>query len=112
MVEIWNTIQPDMCDDVIHLMTHLADSLHGNNKKLILVIPPKRAQGGNTPFTAEHFDQLADVVDYFSLMFRVNKFKQFIQNINQLKYDRFNFCFNSLVGAVQRNISNLVYGIL
>ena len=74
VVEIWNTIQRDMCDDVIHLMTHLADALHGNGKTLILVIPPKREQGQTTPFTADHFDMLADVVDYFSLMARGLKY--------------------------------------
>ena len=45
-----------------------------SGKTLILVIPPKREQGQTTPFTADHFDMLADVVDYFSLMPRGLKY--------------------------------------
>ena len=60
-----------MADDVVHLMTHIADSFHGNDKKIILVIPPTKdpnAQGASAQFTKKHFDQLEQVVDFFSLM--------------------------------------------
>ena len=49
-------------------MTHVADAFHANDKKLILVVPPKKDQGGQTGFTPDHFEKLRSVVDYFSLM--------------------------------------------
>ena len=49
-------------------MTHVADAFHANDKKLILVVPPKKDQGGQTRFTPDHFEKLRSVVDYFSLM--------------------------------------------
>ena len=73
VVEVWNSITMDMADDVVHLMTHLADALHGNDKLLILVIPPTKENARDAQFTRKHFEKLKDVVDFFSLMTKASK---------------------------------------
>ena len=64
-----------MADDVVHLMTHLADALHGNDKLLILVIPPTKENARDAQFTRKHFEKLKDVVDFFSLMTKASKYR-------------------------------------
>lgn len=61
--------------EVSHLVSDLAEALHQNNKKLVIVIPPpvkmrpdSLKESIEARFNKEDFDLLKDKVDYFSLM--------------------------------------------
>ncbi|XP_048163609.1 chitinase domain-containing protein 1 isoform X4 [Corvus hawaiiensis] len=70
VVEVWSQLGNQKQTELIHLLTHLSEALHEAQLKLILVIPPAVAAGTNQPgmFTKKEFDQLASVIDSFSLM--------------------------------------------
>ncbi|XP_025914937.1 chitinase domain-containing protein 1 isoform X3 [Apteryx rowi] len=70
VVEVWSQLGNRKQMELIHLLTHLSEALHEAQLKLILVIPPAVAAGTNQPgmFTKKEFDQLASVIDSFSLM--------------------------------------------
>lgn len=57
--------------EINHLLTDLANTLHENNKFLILVIPPPITnidKPGRAIFDKDDFDQLKDHIDGFSIM--------------------------------------------
>ncbi|MGH0136549.1 UNVERIFIED_CONTAM: hypothetical protein FKN15_034906 [Acipenser sinensis] len=56
--------------ELVHLVTHLCEALRSARLVCILVIPPAIAPGSNQPgmFGKSEFDQLAHIVDGFSLM--------------------------------------------
>ncbi|XP_066491906.1 chitinase domain-containing protein 1 [Tiliqua scincoides] len=70
VTEVWSQLGNQKQAGLIHLLTHLSEALHQAQLKLILVIPPAVMPGTNQlgMFTKEEFDQLAPVVDGFSLM--------------------------------------------
>ncbi|XP_039389421.1 chitinase domain-containing protein 1 [Mauremys reevesii] len=70
VVEVWSQLGNQKQTELIHLLTHLSEALHEAQLKLILVIPPAVTPGTNQlgMFTKKEFDQLAPVVDSFSLM--------------------------------------------
>uniref|UniRef100_A0A7M4FBK6 Chitinase domain-containing protein 1 n=1 Tax=Crocodylus porosus TaxID=8502 RepID=A0A7M4FBK6_CROPO len=59
-----------MVQELIHLLAHLSEAMHKARLKLTLVIPPAVSPGSNQlgMFTKKEFDQLAPIVDSFSLM--------------------------------------------
>ncbi|XP_070534735.1 chitinase domain-containing protein 1-like [Ptychodera flava] len=69
VLEILSQMPGQKKEDAIHLIADLADAIHQENMKFILVIPPPVTQS-NTPgmFLKEDFDILSPVVDVFSLM--------------------------------------------
>ncbi|XP_030416512.1 chitinase domain-containing protein 1 isoform X3 [Gopherus evgoodei] len=70
IVEVWSQLGNQKQTELIHLLTHLSEALHEAQLKLILVIPPAVTPGTNQlgMFTKKEFDQLAPVMDSFSLM--------------------------------------------
>ncbi|XP_037755528.1 chitinase domain-containing protein 1 isoform X4 [Chelonia mydas] len=70
VVEVWSQLGNQKQAELIHLLTHLSEALHEAQLKLILVIPPAVTPGTNQlgMFTKKEFDQLAPVMDSFSLM--------------------------------------------
>ncbi|XP_053102234.1 chitinase domain-containing protein 1 isoform X3 [Hemicordylus capensis] len=70
VAEVWSQLGNQKQSGLIHLLTHLSEALHQARLKLILVIPPAVMPGTNQlgTFTKKEFDQLAPVVDSFSLM--------------------------------------------
>uniref|UniRef100_A0A8D0CEA9 Chitinase domain-containing protein 1 n=1 Tax=Salvator merianae TaxID=96440 RepID=A0A8D0CEA9_SALMN len=70
VVEVWSQLGNQKKTGLIHLLTHLSDALHQAQLQMILVIPPAVMPGTNQlgMFTKKEFDQLAPIVDSFSLM--------------------------------------------
>uniref|UniRef100_A0A8D0GJ78 Chitinase domain-containing protein 1 n=1 Tax=Sphenodon punctatus TaxID=8508 RepID=A0A8D0GJ78_SPHPU len=70
VVEVWSQLGNGKQTELVHLLSHLSEALHQARLKLILVIPPAVTPGTNQlgMFTKKEFDQLAPVVDSFSLM--------------------------------------------
>ncbi|KAI1890112.1 hypothetical protein AGOR_G00169930 [Albula goreensis] len=56
--------------ELVHLVRHVCEALHAGKLSCVLVIPPAVAPGSGQPgmFGREEFEQLAAVVDGFSLM--------------------------------------------
>uniref|UniRef100_UPI00398E5169 chitinase domain-containing protein 1-like n=1 Tax=Pristiophorus japonicus TaxID=55135 RepID=UPI00398E5169 len=56
--------------ELVHVIRHLSEALHAAKLKAVLVIPPAISPGTNQPgmFGKQEFDQLAQLVDGFSLM--------------------------------------------
>ncbi|XP_067935278.1 chitinase domain-containing protein 1-like [Watersipora subatra] len=69
-IEIWSQMPAMIQSDAIHFLIDLASMLHQAKKIIVLVVPPLQiSSDANSPsFTREHFDQLKDSIDYFSLM--------------------------------------------
>ncbi|XP_060119006.1 chitinase domain-containing protein 1 isoform X1 [Heteronotia binoei] len=70
VVEVWSQLGNQKQMGLIHLLTHLSEALHQARLKLMLVIPPAVMPGTDQlgMFTKKEFDQLAPIVDSFSLM--------------------------------------------
>ncbi|XP_041361503.1 chitinase domain-containing protein 1-like [Gigantopelta aegis] len=69
VVEIWSQLGGHMKDELVHFLTHMANSFRKEKKTFILVIPPPVYSGNAVGmFTKKEFDLLAPVVDAFSLM--------------------------------------------
>nr|XP_028590637.1 chitinase domain-containing protein 1 isoform X1 [Podarcis muralis]XP_028590646.1 chitinase domain-containing protein 1 isoform X1 [Podarcis muralis]XP_028590657.1 chitinase domain-containing protein 1 isoform X1 [Podarcis muralis]XP_028590668.1 chitinase domain-containing protein 1 isoform X1 [Podarcis muralis]XP_028590676.1 chitinase domain-containing protein 1 isoform X1 [Podarcis muralis] len=70
VAEVWSQLGNQKQTGLIHLLTHLSEALHQVRLKLMLVIPPTVMPGTNQlgSFTKKEFDQLAPIVDSFSLM--------------------------------------------
>ncbi|XP_060132375.1 chitinase domain-containing protein 1 isoform X2 [Zootoca vivipara] len=70
VAEVWSQLGNQKQTGLIHLLTHLSEALHQARLKLMLVIPPTVMPGTNQlgSFTKKEFDQLAPIVDSFSLM--------------------------------------------
>uniref|UniRef100_A0ABI0NRJ6 Chitinase domain-containing protein 1 n=1 Tax=Bos taurus TaxID=9913 RepID=A0ABI0NRJ6_BOVIN len=70
VVEVWNQLLVQKHAGLIHLLTHMAEALHQARLLVFLVIPPAVAPGTNKlgMFTNTEFEQLAPVLDGFSLM--------------------------------------------
>lgn len=75
-MEIYLQLNGNAKFEVHHLVSDLAAALHESGKKLCVVIPPPVKTNPKKPeqeiidnkFNREDFDQLKDIVDYFSLM--------------------------------------------
>uniref|UniRef100_A0A672GCB7 Chitinase domain-containing protein 1 n=1 Tax=Salarias fasciatus TaxID=181472 RepID=A0A672GCB7_SALFA len=58
-----------LCQELVHLMKHICETLKAKRLDCILVIPPAVTSSGQPGmFGREEFEQLASVVDGFSLM--------------------------------------------
>ncbi|KAL5015362.1 hypothetical protein ScPMuIL_009632 [Solemya velum] len=69
VVEIWSQLGGHRRLDLVHFLTHMAETFHEYDKLLILVIPPPvYANNVSGMFSRDEFDKLAPVVDGFSLM--------------------------------------------
>ncbi|XP_059831382.1 chitinase domain-containing protein 1 isoform X2 [Hypanus sabinus] len=70
VLEVWSQLGGQKRKELSHMIRHLAESLHGAMLKLLLVIPPAIIPGTNLSgmFRKQDFEQLAQVVDGFSLM--------------------------------------------
>ncbi|XP_051885061.1 chitinase domain-containing protein 1 [Pristis pectinata] len=70
VLEVWSQLGGQKRKELAHMIQHLAEALHGAKLKVVLVIPPAITPGTNQPgmFGKQDFDQLARVVDGFSLM--------------------------------------------
>ncbi|XP_055271160.1 chitinase domain-containing protein 1 isoform X1 [Moschus berezovskii] len=70
VVEVWNQLLVQKRVGLVHLLTHMAEALHQARLLVFLVIPPAVAPGTNKlgMFTNTEFEQLAPVLDGFSLM--------------------------------------------
>uniref|UniRef100_A0A452THI9 Chitinase domain-containing protein 1 n=1 Tax=Ursus maritimus TaxID=29073 RepID=A0A452THI9_URSMA len=70
VVEVWSQLLGQKHVGLIHMLTHLAEALHQARLLAILVIPPAVTPGTDQlgMFTHKEFEQLAPVLDGFSLM--------------------------------------------
>ncbi|PNI26763.1 CHID1 isoform 16 [Pan troglodytes] len=70
VVEVWNQLLSQKRVGLIHMLTHLAEALHQARLLALLVIPPAITPGTDQlgMFTHKEFEQLAPVLDGFSLM--------------------------------------------
>lgn len=69
VLEIWSQLGGNLRSELIHFLTHLNAALYEDSRSLILVIPPPiQANGSPGMIGAVEFEQLVNVVDYFSLM--------------------------------------------
>ncbi|XP_024604620.1 chitinase domain-containing protein 1 isoform X2 [Neophocaena asiaeorientalis asiaeorientalis] len=70
VVEVWDQLLIQKHAGLIHLLTHMAEALHQARLLAFLVIPPAVAPGTNKlgMFTHKEIEQLAPVLDGFSLM--------------------------------------------
>lgn len=69
VIEIWSQLGGNFREGLGHFLGHLADAMHEAKKTIILVIPPAvQANGQPGMFGADDFKNLADKIDYFSLM--------------------------------------------
>uniref|UniRef100_A0A8D0ZNY9 Chitinase domain-containing protein 1 n=1 Tax=Sus scrofa TaxID=9823 RepID=A0A8D0ZNY9_PIG len=70
VVEVWNQLLIQKHVGLIHMLTHVVEALHHARLLAILVIPPAVAPGTNKlgVFTHKEFEQLAPLLDGFSLM--------------------------------------------
>uniref|UniRef100_A0A8C0P8W9 Chitinase domain-containing protein 1 n=1 Tax=Canis lupus familiaris TaxID=9615 RepID=A0A8C0P8W9_CANLF len=70
VVEVWSQLLSQKHVGLIHMLTHLAEALHQARLLAILVIPPAVTPGTDQlgMFTHKEFEQLAPVLDGFSLM--------------------------------------------
>ncbi|XP_027435179.1 chitinase domain-containing protein 1 isoform X2 [Zalophus californianus] len=70
VVEVWSQLLSQKHLGLIHMLTHLAEALHQARLLAILVIPPAVTPGTDQlgMFTHKEFEQLAPVLDGFSLM--------------------------------------------
>uniref|UniRef100_A0A8C5PEV7 Chitinase domain-containing protein 1 n=1 Tax=Leptobrachium leishanense TaxID=445787 RepID=A0A8C5PEV7_9ANUR len=70
VVEVWSHLGGQKRQELVHLLTHVGEALHLAKLQFILVIPPAVAAGTDQlgMFGRKEFEQLAPVVDSFSLM--------------------------------------------
>ncbi|XP_008068366.1 chitinase domain-containing protein 1 [Carlito syrichta] len=70
VVEVWSQLLSQKHVGLIHMLTHLAEALHQARLLALLVIPPAVTPGTDQlgMFTHKEFEQLAPVLDGFSLM--------------------------------------------
>uniref|UniRef100_A0A6I8QK04 Chitinase domain-containing protein 1 n=1 Tax=Xenopus tropicalis TaxID=8364 RepID=A0A6I8QK04_XENTR len=70
VVEVWSQLGGQKRQELVHLLTHIGEALRLAKLRFILVIPPALAPGTDHlgMFGRKEFDQLAPVVDSFSLM--------------------------------------------
>ncbi|XP_069751166.1 chitinase domain-containing protein 1 isoform X2 [Narcine bancroftii] len=70
VLEVWSQLGGQKRRELAHMIQHLAEALHEAKLKAVLVIPPAITPGTNQPgmFGKQDLDQLAQVVDGFSLM--------------------------------------------
>ncbi|XP_008852655.1 chitinase domain-containing protein 1 isoform X2 [Nannospalax galili] len=84
VVEIWSQLLSQKHMSLIHMLTHLAEALHQARLLAILVIPPAVTPGIDQlgMFTHKEFEQLAPVLDGFSLMtYDYSTSQQYIQTL-------------------------------
>ncbi|XP_017534343.3 chitinase domain-containing protein 1 isoform X4 [Manis javanica] len=70
VLEVWSQLPSQKHAGLIHMLTHMAEALHQARLLAILVIPPAVTPGTDQlgMFTHREFEQLAPVLDGFSLM--------------------------------------------
>nr|KAF6464527.1 chitinase domain containing 1 [Rousettus aegyptiacus] len=70
VVEVWSQLLSQKHMGLVHMLTHMAEALHQARLLAILVIPPAVTPGTEQlgVFTHKEFEQLAPVLDGFSLM--------------------------------------------
>ncbi|TRY97044.1 hypothetical protein DNTS_001454 [Danionella cerebrum] len=69
-LELWSKLGGSKNKELVHLVTHICETLNAGKLTCILVIPPSVAPGSGQPgmFVKDDFEKLAPVVDAFSLM--------------------------------------------
>ncbi|KAM6961011.1 chitinase domain-containing protein 1 [Aplochiton taeniatus] len=68
-LELWSQLGGNMRKELVHLIKHICETLKAKKLDCILVIPPAVTSSGQPGmFDREEFEQLAPVVDGFSLM--------------------------------------------
>ncbi|XP_067090925.1 chitinase domain-containing protein 1 isoform X1 [Osmerus mordax] len=68
-LELWSQLGGNKRKELVHLVTHLCETLKSKKLDCVLVIPPGVTSSGQPGmFGRAEFDQLAPVVDGFSLM--------------------------------------------
>ncbi|XP_035274720.1 chitinase domain-containing protein 1 isoform X4 [Anguilla anguilla] len=69
-LEMWSQLGGSKRKELIHLVTHMCEALQAQKLTCMLVIPPAVSPGSGQPgmFGRKEFEQLAPVVDGFSLM--------------------------------------------
>ncbi|KAG9352580.1 hypothetical protein JZ751_020994 [Albula glossodonta] len=70
VLEMWSQLGGHKRKELVHLVRHVCEALHAGKLSCVLVIPPAVAPGSGQPgmFGRDEFEQLAAVVDGFSLM--------------------------------------------
>lgn len=70
VIEVWSQLGGQKRQELVHMLGHLAHTLHQAKLKFVLVIPPSVAPGTNQlgMFGRKEFEQLAPLVDSFSFM--------------------------------------------
>ncbi|XP_023675406.1 chitinase domain-containing protein 1 isoform X1 [Paramormyrops kingsleyae] len=70
VLELWSQLGGNKRKELVHLVTHLCETLKAARLSCVLVIPPPVSPVSGQPgmFGREEFQQLAPVVDGFSLM--------------------------------------------
>ncbi|XP_076971426.1 chitinase domain-containing protein 1 [Tamandua tetradactyla] len=70
VVEVWSRLLSQKHVGLIHMLTHVAETLHQARLLVILVVPPSVTPGTDQlgTFTHKELEQLAPVLDAFSLM--------------------------------------------
>ncbi|XP_061138218.1 chitinase domain-containing protein 1 [Syngnathus typhle] len=68
-LELWSQLAGNKRQELVHLVTHTCETLKANRFNCILVIPPAVTSAGQPGmFDRKEFEQLAPIVDGFSLM--------------------------------------------
>ncbi|KAJ8333788.1 hypothetical protein SKAU_G00411070 [Synaphobranchus kaupii] len=70
ILEMWSQLGGSKRKELVHLVTHMCEGLQAGKLTCMLVIPPAVSVGSGQPgmFGRKEFEQLAPVVDGFSLM--------------------------------------------
>ncbi|XP_058160885.1 chitinase domain-containing protein 1 isoform X1 [Dasypus novemcinctus] len=70
VVEVWSQLLSQTHVGLVHMLTHLAETLHQARLLALLVVPPAITPGSGQPgmFTHKELEQLAPALDGFSLM--------------------------------------------
>ncbi|XP_038620638.1 chitinase domain-containing protein 1 isoform X2 [Tachyglossus aculeatus] len=69
VIEVWSQLGSQKAKELLHLLSHLAQALREAQLRVVVVIPPVVTPGpSGGSFGRTHLDQLAPLVDGFSLM--------------------------------------------
>lgn len=68
-LELWSQLGGNKRKELVHLIKHICETLNSKKLECVLVIPPSVTSAGQPGmFSREEFEDLAPVVDWFSLM--------------------------------------------
>ncbi|KAL0968845.1 hypothetical protein UPYG_G00272630 [Umbra pygmaea] len=89
-LELWSQLGGQQRKELVHMVTHICEMLTVKRLACVLVIPPSISQGTGQPgmFGREEFEQLAPVVDGFSLMtYALSSWVPVVDGFSLMTYD-------------------------